>query len=977
METIVVLRVEHSVISKELNRFRACDSETRCFYCREWALYVYKKHFVWSAKTQEEVNLETPDKLWAGKYQISLLNATAPTKKKERSPRLSERFEKLLDMQWDYNNNDVSLTEDIISACALWQTLPSSLSALPPIFEPLQFNPYPDAIPLVDDPKEPAQLLDPLIIERQALCLPADSFHLLKNLTGDILLSHTRPRCGHTKPESLSPSDLEIERAIYNDKLEQASKAALKELESSLDSSWRHLTHFLDRLLEVEKERNDLMGKRARDTQDQFVDGQHLRSFQEYCAEHLPTLKKKSTTVEQVDNVFDSFFQQFVRNARSFKDDFALPRLNAHQALIQKLWDLVVPTIQEMADRMASHEERSVRHIENYKAVSASLKMLYPAEDVDQAIKKVETELAERMVGLEKDIDHLLHMLHTESKPGVAGRLEMIGQKDFKKRVKKAESAYKSMRDYFKNDVTGRIFPEPLFCKFCLVCIEALMQEGEIMEAVTIEKQVKNFLETHKDLVRQRQALLNEFEEGVQTGRRELAGVLGKLFLREGMRIQGENLALKRQNSLLKSIADETPERTSGKKKKAKRKKKKNNNAADITTGSANNGSQVPSNSPSPKLEAEDKDQSIDVNAEASPPEPTPLELDGKDIEAAADDATRIDNDQGEVTGNEVTTEEKSQETRESLQSEKHLDTPLRDHGHASTQDDQDKSDFSAHADKEDAADDERLAVNEPDTEKSRSNTPTKQINQICDISPADRWNTPQTTKINDKWNPISLNQSSTLPINSPASTNWGPFIGQETPRSLHSSNTLGDSLARNPLWTSLRNKQPGPTFESTQPPPAFVIPEQVRDMSHEGLLTTIQKLAQENNRLIQAMNAMQLEISRKQFEMSATMREREEQLVQFFEARRKNDLEQARRYIVSLEAQIQMLKEGGSFEQSSRTGFGAMAGFGNQDLFANYRQEVQSTHSPRQRLWHKGVRVRCGNCGEVGHASTECKASI
>ena len=122
---IEVLRIEHSAISKELNRFRACDSETRSFYCREWSQYVYKKHFVWSAKTQEDVTTTTttitddPEKLLAGRYQVNLLNGTTPSKQKERSPKLSERFEKLLETQSE-SSSDATLTEDIISACALW-----------------------------------------------------------------------------------------------------------------------------------------------------------------------------------------------------------------------------------------------------------------------------------------------------------------------------------------------------------------------------------------------------------------------------------------------------------------------------------------------------------------------------------------------------------------------------------------------------------------------------------------------------------------------------------------------------------------------------------------------------------------------------------------------------------------------------------------------------------------------------------------
>lgn len=563
--------------------------------------------------------MEAPERLLAGKYQINLLNGTTPSKQKERSPKLSERFEKLLETQSE-SSSDATLTEEIISACTLWQTLPSSLSALPPIFEPVQFNPYPDAIPLVDDPKEPSQLLDPLIIDRHSLCLPAEGFHLLKNLTGDILMSHSQPTCAHTRPSARSPSELETERAIYNEKLAAVTASAMNDLEHALDHSWRHLSEFLQRLLDLERERNALMGRRSKDSVDRFADAQHLpSSFQEHWDRAMLAYKKKRPDVAAMDNVVREYFDQLAECVERFHNEFAMPRLDALQALIQKLWDLVVPTIQKMADRMASHEQQDERHMENCKAVSASLRGLHPADDVNVAVRRIQTEMDRRIREFRQDANAVVNNFTAEAKATVAGRLEKLAQKDFKKRVKRAENGYNALRQYFKYEVTQKIFPEPLFCKFCLVCIEALMQEGEVMEAVTIEKEVKRFLESHKDLVRQRQLLLNEFEDGVQTGRRELGGVLGKLFLKEGMRIQGENLALKRQNMLLQSMklsdSQDVQSTSSSSKKKNKKKKKKKKTATTTTTSSqptttttndaasisANESSRAPSTCSSPK----------------------------------------------------------------------------------------------------------------------------------------------------------------------------------------------------------------------------------------------------------------------------------------------------------------------------------------------------------------------------------------
>lgn len=679
METpIEVLRIEHSAISKELNRFRACDSDTRCFYCREWSQYVYKKHFVWNAKTQEDVAEEEADRRFqAGRYEINIRSSgststATPARQKERSPKLSKRFEKLLETRSEASS-EATLMEDIISACALWQTLPSNLSALPAVFGPLEFNSYPDAIPLIDDPKEPSQLLDPLIIERQSLCLPAEGFHLLKNLTGEILMSHTQPTCGHTRPENQSFSDLELERIVYNEKHAQVMKIVSEDLVKALDHSWRHLSQFLDRLLELEKERNMLMGKRCKDSVDAFAEKQQQQTFQNYWAAESSAFKKNKTNVELVDQAFEAYFAKLTADTEAFHKEFALPRLDALQTLIQKLWDLVVPTIQQMAERMASHEQQDERHMENCKAVSASLRGLHPADDVDVAVKRIQLELKARIKEIKDDAASVVKALKSESKPTVASRLEKIAQKDFKKRIKRAENGYYTLRQYFKYEVTQKIFPEPLFCKFCLVCIEALMQEGEVMEAVTIEKEVKRFLETHKSLVRQRQMLLNEFHDGVQMGRRQLAGILGKLFLKEGMRIQGENLALQRQNSLLKSFESlnepnqsSSSSKMSARKKKNKKKKKKAaaaaaaaaaSAAASASNGgaaiSANDSSRPPSSLSSPKpaestlREYAEEEECISSNeAEATPPLQIKLELESDSIEGSIADTPSLGMDE-------------------------------------------------------------------------------------------------------------------------------------------------------------------------------------------------------------------------------------------------------------------------------------------------------------------------------------------
>ncbi|KAI9016303.1 hypothetical protein CLU79DRAFT_764357 [Phycomyces nitens] len=841
---IEVLRIEQNVVSKELGRFRVCNIETRCYYCREWAHYIYKKHFVWSAKTQEEVFDDSLESLNAGRFQINMLQTPLPGKRKERSPKLAERFEKLLESNAD---TSTALMTDIISACELWKTLPSSLSGLPTIFEPIQFNPFPDAIPLSDDKSDPALILDELIMERQALCLPSTSFELLKNMTGDILLSQTQATCKHTRPEFKSVAELEIERDILNAQMAEATRTVLEELAPALDLSWAPLSEFLQRLLVLEKERNGLMGEGCQQTVDQFTDQQKLVPFSTYWTERAVRFKKKRAKITEVDEAFDEHVDRWAAGSREFRDDFALPGLRDICKLIEKLWDLVVPTIQHMADRIASHEKKEESHTENCRAVSASLKGLHSTKEVDDAVERIERELIERVTAYCETLDQLKASYREDCKPGTAGRLEKLANKEFRKKIKKAESGYHSLRHYFRYEVTQKIFPEALFCKFSLVCLEALMQEGEVMEAMTIESEVRRFIESNKDLVRQRQVLVEQFEKGVHTGRRELAGVLGKLFLKEGMRIQGENLALKRQDQLLKSISTNT--------KSSKKKKKK------VKTPSVDLPSPQQSPSKGPERQVKDTLEEVpEVVLEETVVEETVVETDSG-VSAVVDSATYS----VKVSESDLKCHDVENNNRESLEP--------------------------------------RLV--------------------------------PQPAEL-------------ALKVEEPVI----PAI-KVAPQEIDTKETLETGHAAEPADN-----------ESTDQEDALAGASQ---MSQDDLLASLRRLHSENSRLAESVRSSQQEmalLTSQYTEMMLVARARETQMLQLYKTQQQVEMEEARRYTLSLEAKISALE---SQLQSGRPL--STAGFGSQDLFASYRHEM-AFFQPAT-AW---MAARCGHCGGEGHTSTECK---
>ncbi|KAI9269827.1 hypothetical protein BY458DRAFT_510542 [Sporodiniella umbellata] len=554
---IAVLRVEQTTVSKELLRFRSCDVETRSMYCREWAQYVYKKHFVWNAKTQEEVIQDQAETIQAGKYQIKLL---------DKEDELEVDYGKLKSIQWIQQFEKQSLQGEemlhhMIQACRQWILSPSAHSGLPDIFQPIEFNSYPDTIPLDDGP---SQLLDPLIIERQSLCLPADCFHLLKGLTGDIILSHTTPTCDHRKPEAKTPADLEVERAILTEHGEVAVKQTLDNLGEALEFVWQPLQKFLEQLEEQEKTRSVLMGQKCQASVDDFFTSQKYTPFVDHWVAQAAVWKKKKNTEEELKSL-DDYVQNYFNHLIELVDEF--------------LNKFVKARFKEIHDWNSSLFEMAVSMLKNMKEPLETLEQF----KIDQAIMVSETritkEMGRRAEEFKQEIQDMLKAYYETPRSSLSGRMDKLNNKDFKKRIKKVESGYYSLRQHFRYELTENFFPESFFGRFVLICLSPLMMKGEIMEVVAIKGEMQRFVETHKDLLKERFVLLSQFEEGVHTGRRELAGIVGKVLLKEGMRLQGESVALQRQNTLLKTFGV-TPTESESKKKKSKGKKKSDSGAS-------------------------------------------------------------------------------------------------------------------------------------------------------------------------------------------------------------------------------------------------------------------------------------------------------------------------------------------------------------------------------------------------------------
>ncbi|KAH8556819.1 hypothetical protein BGW37DRAFT_413707, partial [Umbelopsis sp. PMI_123] len=590
------LKVDHSVVAKELAKFRACEPVTRTLYCREWAQYIYKRHFAYNAKTQEEMSqLRTIS--GPGGYKLCVGGPSSDTREVASSvcTRISKQMEYYFsDVQ--RKNPPGEFLSNLLSECESWQKLPNSMSWLPDYFDPIIFDSFPDAIPLPDDPKDPSQLLDAIIIDKTSLALPSSSFHLLKNLKAEVLASQSQPICGHRKPMAKTPSDLEMERKIFTDKFDKVTNAVYADIENLLLDVWSDLNTTLNGFKGLMADWRKEMGPDLVMLVSEFCRNNRnkLIGFNEYWNPYAETFKKKKSTTSVED--IDKAFYHYIDNAREvttlFDREFMAERYKAAINLVQSLQSLCGTVLEKKMEDMKAHGVEKFHKAVLDSCSTARNFVLKPEhlENVQDNVDNVKEKMDIVLKELYNELDSIQEQYEKESQKNVVGRLEKLAHKEFKKRFKKLESMQQSLRQTFASEFATNVFPEQQFAQLALVTLISVMQEGEQMECDEMDDFMFDFVDENEELLAQRDDLILDFEEGVHTGRTQLSGLIGKLYLKEGMRIQGDSLALKRQNSLLKSMGIPTdatedpinspPASSSGNKKKKKKKK----NAASVAT---------------------------------------------------------------------------------------------------------------------------------------------------------------------------------------------------------------------------------------------------------------------------------------------------------------------------------------------------------------------------------------------------------
>ncbi|CAO3646334.1 unnamed protein product [Cunninghamella blakesleeana] len=612
----LLLRVDHADILKEIARMGSCNPVNSCHHCRDWTQLIYKKQLLGKQQSIKQVK-ENTNYVTAGKYNIAINSKdtfnrelrqetdipTAFNVKKEAAAVLESLLNNELKSTTSTTNpnHNSELLKKCISACEDWMITANQFSFLPPMFRQVDFeeeiaDEHFDLITNDNDSfQQQLKILKVVVCDRQGVSLTIDQMALLKGMRKSHLkrVESDPTCCCDIKHDS--PSNLQTEIDIINEKMKLALKEYLIVLNDKLTTCWKPLNDFNIKILSMEKKLNDIVNDGLTEKMDTLIKKNNIVPFQDFWTPLVPGFKKKKSGVDvkAVDETFlgyldqltlaiANFYSQFVTSVLEelvqFNKEFSVFVLSAIENLMERVTNntLIVAQLQEKGTKFDISKIKESCNVQNQTILKTA-----------ETIKKVvEIKLKEHLT----DVNELRRIYSEESQPNVAARIEKVAHKDFRKKLKKVEHQYQTIRQNFRYELHKVLFEKDWFNDLAIASIQSLMKEGEASEACVINDTINKFEAKNNELIESKEELMDMFEHGITTGQHELDTVIGILLITEAYRLKYDNDAIKKQTLFLDSIGvtSTTDDSTSTKKKK---KKGKSANTTTTTNGTTDDHS--------------------------------------------------------------------------------------------------------------------------------------------------------------------------------------------------------------------------------------------------------------------------------------------------------------------------------------------------------------------------------------------------
>ncbi|KAF9296100.1 hypothetical protein BGZ88_000742 [Linnemannia elongata] len=610
------LKVEMALLTKELAKFRACDQNT-CFYCREWAQWVFKKTF------GKDKNSGSTDKKGGprsnGSNGSDAGSGSEPKKKhKEYAMVVCERFYQRSTADTIANggghghgrSNGVSgagsvaaaaiaaskagtgtgpapaagsgqegFVAEIVDTVRDWIQQPSALYTSPEVFSLVDFEALYAAYPLQSQEQNQQQddvtpILSTISIEKAQMTLGHQGYPLLKRVTKAQLQNQImNPTCQHTKGHSKTPADLDLDKELFNEELQRMRMRDQEGLRKQIGPVWRHVEEALERMDGAEKVRSGILAP-TRGKEFAHTYKEQLVSFQEIwtgveAKVKKPSSKKKgsvsdSSQVDPVEEV-DSGFKLFIDNMQHVHKQLTADVLESSERSLREF-------IKELAAAQTKILKLALTRIQEGKVGTARIdKILEESPEkcrnalkmVEQLIPIFDTKMGQfrvlvlnKLKEVDEEVESVAAAYFQESQKTVQGRLEKVANKEFRRRIKKLEFlSVETRKWFFQSRLT--LFSSLDFATVCLNTLGILMEEAEVLEAVQLGLHDDHFRSRVLKSQEGRMKLAQQFREGVKTGRRVLAVMVSRLMMREGARAMGEMAAIQKEKKFLKSIGQD------------------------------------------------------------------------------------------------------------------------------------------------------------------------------------------------------------------------------------------------------------------------------------------------------------------------------------------------------------------------------------------------------------------------------------
>ncbi|KAF9995750.1 hypothetical protein BGZ79_010523 [Entomortierella chlamydospora] len=606
------LKVETALLTKELAKFRACDQST-CFYCREWAQWIFKKTF-----GKDKGNLIN-DKKGGRASGNAEANPELKKKHKEYAMVVCERFYQRSTADGASNSANgrhpgatgagsvaaaaiaaskagtgtssapplsgsghEGFVSEIIETVRDWMKQPSALYTSPEVFSLIDFESLYALCPLQNQEQNTQQddvtpILATVTIEKAHMVLGHQGYPLLKRVTKAQLQNQImNPTCQHTKSNSKTPADLELEKELFNEDLTRMRTRDQEGLRKQIGPVWRHVEEALDRMEGAEKVRSGILASSRAKEFAQTYKGR-LLSFQEIWSKVEGSVKKPSSKKKgsSPDTALTDPVEEVDQGFRLFIDNMQY----IHKQLISDVLESSERSLREFIRELAAAQTKILKlalaRIQDGKVGAARIdKILEESpEKCRNALKMVEqlnpifdTKMAQfrvlvlnKLKEVDEEVEAVAAAYLQDSQKTAQGRLEKAANKDFRRRIKKLEFLSMETRKwFFQSRLT--LFSSLDFATVCLNTLGILMEEAEVLEAVQLGLHDDHFRSRVVKSQEGRMRVALQFREGVKTGRRVLAVMISRMMMREGARAMGEMAAIQKEKKFLRSIGQDVSE---------------------------------------------------------------------------------------------------------------------------------------------------------------------------------------------------------------------------------------------------------------------------------------------------------------------------------------------------------------------------------------------------------------------------------